>query len=67
MHGRELGGRPVPWKIGQAIYLVARPKIRDIGRRLLYHAGWLVSRDAWNPRGAIGVLVGVFPKSVPRA
>src|SRR5256885_14832230 len=61
MHGRELGGRPVPWKIGQAIYLVARAKIRDIGRRLLYHAGWLVSRDAWNPRGAIGVLIGLIP------
>src|SRR5262245_7442656 len=60
-HCRELGCRPVTWKISQAIYFVARPKIRDVRRHPFYNARDLMPRNARNPRRAVGVLITFIP------
>src|SRR5262245_22833318 len=60
-HCRELGCRPVTWKISQAIYFVARTKIRDVRRHPFYNARELVPRNARNPRRAVGVLITFIP------
>jgi hypothetical protein len=51
---------PILQEISQAIYLVARPKIRDIGYRLLYR---LMARvpACLASAGAIGVLIRSIP------